>query len=76
MKRGEVWMATTVLDAEPARFTISPSATNRLELMSQAMVDKISTVPKRKVAQRIGRLDPSDIVLLNRHLAIFLGLAD
>jgi mRNA interferase MazF len=39
------------------------------------MVDKISTVPKTKVAVRVGRLDEEDILRLNRAVLVFLGLA-
>jgi mRNA interferase MazF len=39
------------------------------------MVDKITTVPKGKVVQRIGQLDDEDIVRLNRAVLVFLGLA-
>jgi mRNA interferase MazF len=38
-------------------------------------VDKITTVPKSKVGQRIGQLDDEDIVRLNRAVLVFLGLA-
>lgn len=37
-------------------------------------VDKITTVPKRKVGARIGRLDDEDILRLNRAVLVFLGL--
>ncbi len=39
------------------------------------MVDKITTVPKSKVGERIGRLDDDDIVRLNQAVLVFLGLA-
>jgi mRNA interferase MazF len=39
------------------------------------MVDKITTLPKRKLGARIGRLDDSDVVGLNRAVLVFLGLA-
>jgi mRNA interferase MazF len=40
------------------------------------MVDKISTLPKYKLGRRIGRLDAEDVSLLNRSVALFLGLAE
>lgn len=59
-----------------ARFTVAPSETNGLEIHSDVMIDKISTIPKTKVGRRIGQLDPSDLSLLNQRVAIFLGLAE
>jgi mRNA interferase MazF len=39
------------------------------------MVDKITTVPKSKLGERIGRIDDEDIVRLNRAILVVLGLA-
>jgi mRNA interferase MazF len=39
------------------------------------MVDKITTVPKSKVGERIGRLEDEDVVRLNQAVMVFLGLA-
>jgi mRNA interferase MazF len=39
------------------------------------MVDKISTVPRRKLGTRLGRLDEVDVVRLNRAMLVFLGMA-
>lgn len=39
------------------------------------MVDKILTVPKRKLGIRIGVLDPNDLTSVDRALIGFLGLA-
>jgi mRNA interferase MazF len=38
-------------------------------------VDKISTVPKAKVATRVGRLEEEDIVRVNQAMMVFLGMA-
>lgn len=59
-----------------ARFTIAPSAANGLTIHSHVMIDKILTIPKAKVGRRIGRLDPSDLALLNQRVILFLGLAE
>jgi mRNA interferase MazF len=66
----------TFVDAAPARFAIRPSQANGLRAISHAMVDKISTLPKSKVGDRLGTLDSAEVALLNQTLAIFLGLAD
>jgi mRNA interferase MazF len=39
------------------------------------MVDKITTVPKSKIGNQVGRLDDEDIVRLNRAVLVFLGFA-
>ena len=54
---------------------IEPNGLNGLRVASRMMVDKITTVPKSKAGERIGRLDDSDIVRLNQAMLVFLGLA-
>jgi mRNA interferase MazF len=39
------------------------------------MVDKITTVPKSKLEERIGRLGDDDMVRLGRAIMVFIGLA-
>ncbi len=39
------------------------------------MVDKITTVAKERLGERIGRLDDEDMVRLNRAIPVLLGLA-
>ena len=39
------------------------------------MVDKITTIPRSKLGERIGLLDDEDIVRLGRAVVVFLGLA-
>jgi mRNA interferase MazF len=48
---------------------------NGLRVPCQIMVDKITSVPKTKIGKRIGRLDDSDMLRLNRAVIAFLGLA-
>ena len=57
------------------RTAIEPSEANGLKKRSQLMVDKITTMQKLKLRQRIGRLADDDMVRLNRAVMIFLGLA-
>lgn len=57
------------------RLPVEASELNGLRLASHLMVDKISTVPKSKLGNRIGRLDVEDIVRLNQSMLVFLGLA-
>ena len=66
----------THVDNVHARLAIAPTEQNGLQVSSQAMVDKIATIPKSKAGYRIGRLDRRDIAKLNTAITLFLGLAD
>lgn len=39
------------------------------------MVDKITTVPRSKLGERIGRLGDQDMIRLGRAVVVFFGLA-
>ena len=65
---------TDETDAPLFRLLIEPNEHNGLRLASRLMVDKITTVPKSKLANRIGRLEDHDIVRLNQAILVFLGL--
>ena len=62
-------------DAPLIRLPVAPNERNGLHATCRLMVDKISTVPKTKVGERIGRLDDEDILRLNQAVLVFLGLA-
>ncbi len=66
---------TDLIEAPLFRLPVEPSERNGLRATSQLMVDKITTVPKSKIGERIGRLDDEDIVRLNQAVLVFLGLA-
>src|SRR3981081_1867543 len=51
------------------------AATNGLHEPSSLMVDKITTVPRVKLGERVGRLGDEDMVRLGRAMVVFLGLA-
>ncbi len=57
------------------RLPINPSEGNGLHAESRLMVDKLTTVSKDRLGERIGRLDAADMVRLNRAIMVFLGLA-
>jgi mRNA interferase MazF len=65
---------TDPTEAPLFRLPVEPDQRNRLRATSRLMVDKITTVPKSKLGSRIGRLENSDLVRLNRAVALFLGL--
>lgn len=66
---------TDKTEAPLVRLPVQPSEGNGLRSASKLMVDKITTVPKERLAKRIGRLDTEDLVRLNRAIPVFLGLA-
>lgn len=66
---------TDPTDAPLFRLAVEPNERNGLRSPSQLMVDKITTVPKSKIGEQIGRLDDEDVVRLNQAVMVFLGLA-
>jgi mRNA interferase MazF len=65
---------TDETEAPLFRLPVEPNERNGLRAACRLMVDKITTVPKTKVAARVGRLD-DDILRLNQAVLVFLGLA-
>ena len=66
---------TDETEAPLFRLLVTPSERNGLRLASRLMVDKLTTVSKGRLGERIGRLDDEDVVRLNRAILVFLGLA-
>ena len=66
---------TDETDAPLFRIEINPSDRNGLRAASRLMVDKITTVPKERLGERVGQLDDVDEVRLNRAIMVFFGLA-
>lgn len=58
------------------RLDIEATIATGLRAPSRIMIDKVSTVPKSKLGDRIGRLSDTDLLRVNRALVVFLGLAD
>ncbi|MGQ0736677.1 MAG: type II toxin-antitoxin system PemK/MazF family toxin [Acidobacteriota bacterium] len=68
-------MTTQVIDAPLIRLPIEPSERNGLRAASHLMIDKMTTVSKRKLEDHIGHLSDEDILRVNRAVLVFLGLA-
>ena len=73
-------IAVCPLTSEPVeapilRLLVEPTPENGLRNTSRLMVDKVTTVPKSRLGQRIGCLADDDLLRLNRSLLVFLGLA-
>ena len=89
MRRGEVWTAAggkdyagkprpvviVQSDAPLARPVIEPNETNGLNATCRLMADKITTMPRAKLGNCVGRLADEDILRMNRAILVFLGLA-
>jgi mRNA interferase MazF len=68
-------LTTDPTEAPLFRLPIEPDPRNGLHTPCRLMVDKITTVPKSKIASLVGRLDDEDVLRLNRAVLVFLGLA-
>lgn len=66
---------TDSTDAPLFRLQIEPTSSNGLRAECRLMVDKITTVPRSRMGNRIGRLADQDMVRLNRAMLVFLGIA-
>jgi mRNA interferase MazF len=68
-------LTTHGVDAPLMRLPIEPSERNGLRGASYVMIDKITTVSRKKLDNRIGHLSDEDVVRVNRAVVVFLGLA-
>ncbi|HEX2256912.1 MAG TPA: type II toxin-antitoxin system PemK/MazF family toxin [Afifellaceae bacterium] len=67
---------TAPIEAELARPLVAPTSENGLRVPSRLMADKITTLPRRLLRDRIGRLSEEEVQALNRSILVFLGLAE
>ena len=67
---------TDATDAAVLRPLIDATEQNGLKTSCRLMIDKIVTVPKDKLGQRIGRLDARAIARVEQSIMIFFGLVD
>lgn len=68
-------VTSTLFAAPLLRVTVKPGAGSGLRKPSQVMVDKAMTVVRAKVGPPIGHVDPRTLMEVDRHLAVFLGIA-
>lgn len=66
---------TDPTEAPLLRLWVDPDELNGLRTPSSLMVDKITTVPRPKLGEQLGRLGDEDMVRLGRAVIVFLGLA-
>lgn len=61
-------------EAPLIRLRVEPGDSGLREV-SSLMVDKVTTVPRSRLGDLIGRLDDEDMMRLGRAIVVFLGLA-
>lgn len=66
---------TDPTEAPLFRLRIDPDEVNGLREPCSLMVDKITTIPRSELDERIGRLDDEQMVRLGRAILVFFGLA-
>lgn len=66
---------TDPTEAPLFRIRLEPEEINGLRESCSLMIDKITTVPRSKVGERVGRLSDEQIVALGRAVLVFFGLA-
>ena len=67
-------LTSEIYDAPLFRVTVQPGNGTGLRKVSQAMVDKTTTVPRSKVGQRIGAVDSVTLQSIEQALKGFLDL--
>lgn len=68
-------ITTDPADLPVFRIPVEPTADNGLRAASHLMADKVTTVQRSRLGERIGQLADDDLLRLNRSLLVFLGLA-
>jgi len=67
-------LTTHLLDTPLFRLPVEPTKSNGLKSVSHIMVDKMSTLKREKIGQKIGILEESQIDSLNRAIKLWLDL--
>ena len=66
---------TDPTDAPLIRLLVEADEMTGIRESSRLMVDKVTTIPRSKLGERIGQLSDDDTIRLSRALLVFLGLA-
>lgn len=56
------------------RVIVEPNPANGLRVLSQVMVDKISTLPRNTISEPFGRLDDERMKVVDRALLLVVGV--
>ena len=68
-------LTSTALDVPLIRVPVESSTANGLHKHSYVMIDKTVTVRAHRFGPVFGRIDETDMLAVNRALALFLGIA-
>lgn len=68
-------ITTTLTGQADIRIPVEPSPRNGLRARSEIMVDKVSTVSRRRLRNVIGRVEPAILRAVDRALLLVLGIA-
>ena len=68
-------LTTNPTEAPLVRPVIEPNDTNGLNVACRLMADKLTTMPRAKLGNRLGYLADEDVLRMNRAILVFLGLA-
>jgi mRNA interferase MazF len=68
-------VTTDPTEAPLFRLRVEADEVNGLREPCSLMVDKITTIPRSKLGERIGRLDDEQVVRLGRAILVFSGMA-
>lgn len=66
---------TDPTDAPLLRLLVEADELTGIRESSRLMVDKVTTIPRSKLGERVGALSDDDMIRLSRALAVFVGLA-
>lgn len=69
-----ILISSTLIDAEPFRITLLPNQENGLKQISQAMADKITTIHRSDVGNKIGQLDILNVQKIDEALKLWLNI--
>ena len=65
---------TSDLRSAAFRVTLEPNPTNGLRVLTQVMVDKLSTLPRAKIGASFGHLDDDRMKAVERALLLVIGV--
>jgi mRNA interferase MazF len=68
-------LTTDPIDAPLLRLLVEADGITGIRESSRLMVDEVTTVPRSKPGERIGRLSDEDLIRLSRALVVFFSLA-
>jgi mRNA interferase MazF len=66
---------TDPTDAPLLRLLVEAGDTTGIRETSRLMIDKITTIPRSRLGERVGELSDEDMLRLSRALVVFVGLA-